>query len=120
MAASVDFGIFNAMEIALSVRPSILIALAFATVSGSILGGRPQEPPSASIRSRAAAIRSPSANLSILAAQAITEMMISAAGPLKSNPSATLTTSIPAVRSPSRVVNVSAMPVRVRQSNRNK
>src|SRR6185437_3154878 len=68
---------------------------ALARVSRSIRGGRPQRPPSHSIRSRAAEMRSLMARRSILEAQAITARMISAAGPFRSNPSVREITSQP-------------------------
>ncbi len=65
----------------------------------AIRRGRPQRPPSASMRSRAVAIRSLVASRSIFAAHAMTAMITSACGPFRSKPSAALTTSTPCARS---------------------
>jgi len=84
--------------------------------SGDRRGGRPQERPSFSRRTRGAAIRSLIAGRSILAAQAMTASTTSGSGPEGSNPSATVTSSQWCLRSSSMTSKVSRMPLRASRS----
>lgn len=85
---------------------------------GSSARGRPQRPPFASTRRRAALMRSLMARSSICAAHAITASTTSAAGPLRSKPSESVTSSQPALRSSSTTASVSRIPERPSRSTR--